>query len=63
MQWWQKSKITVYNITMLGRVRREGQAISNMEICKLTLLQRDQKRSIICRVLFKPKYLDDIRAV
>ena len=43
MQWWQISKSRNDSIIMFERVRREVQAISNMEICKPTLLQRYQK--------------------
>ena len=43
MQWWQISKSRNDSIIMFERVRREVQAISNMEICKPMLLQRYQK--------------------
>ena len=43
MQWWQTSKSKNDSMIMSERVRREVQAISNMEICKPTLLQKYQK--------------------
>ena len=43
MQWWQISKSKNDSMIMSERVRREVQAISNMEICKPTLLQKYQK--------------------
>ena len=43
MKWWQISKSKNDSMIMSERVRREVQAISNMEICKPTLLQKYQK--------------------